>query len=98
MSVNLDDLTKSYADPCLQGDTWGRPQVADASKDGQSRAYRAFGVVLVRRRIAEIGQHAVAQILRDHAAQPVHLARAVGLERAHHLALLLRVEPRREPA
>jgi hypothetical protein len=41
---------------------------------------------------------AVAQILRDHAAQAFDLPSAVRLEGANYLALLLRVEPRREAA
>ena len=35
---------------------------------GEARAHRLFGVLLVRLRVTEIGQHAVAEILRDKAA------------------------------
>ena len=46
-----------------------RLQVPIRIEDRQPRPHGALGVVFVRGRIAEIGQHAIAQILRDHAAE-----------------------------
>ena len=42
---------------------------ATASTRGEAGAHRPFGVVLVRLRTAEVGEHAVAQILGDVAAE-----------------------------
>ena len=86
------------ADARLQGHARSGLQRADRIEDGEPRAHRALGVVLVCGRIAEIGEHAIAQILRDHAAEALDLAGAARLEGADHLALLLRIEPRRERA
>ena len=73
-------------------------QRADRIEDGEPGAHSPLGVVLVRGGIAEIGEHAIAQILRDHAAKALDLARAARLEGADDVALLLGIEPRRERA
>ena len=41
-----------------------RPQRADRLDDAQRRTHGALGVVLVRPRVAEVDQHAVAEQLR----------------------------------
>jgi hypothetical protein len=55
-----------------------------------------LGVMLVGQRIAEIGQHPVAHVLRD---EPTGLADEIGAAaviRADDLAQILGIEPRRE--
>ena len=79
-------------------DARSRLQLRDSIEDREAGAHRSLRVIFVRRGIAEIGEHAVAEVLRDHAAEPLDLGRAAGLESADHLALLLGIEPRRERA
>ena len=62
----------------------------------QPRPDRPLGVVLLGPRVAEIGQHAVAQVLRDVAAEAPDRAGDAGVEGADQLAQVLGVEPRRE--
>jgi hypothetical protein len=53
----------------------------------------ALRVILVRHRIAEIGQQSVAQIIADHAAEPPH-GRFAGLKkRIQNGAQILRIKP-----
>ena len=66
---------------------------ATACDDRQAGAHRALGVVLVRPRPAEIGQHAVAHELGDVALEARDLARDRVLVGADELAHLLGVEP-----
>ena len=61
--------------------------------DGEAGAHRPFGGVFVGLRIAEVGEHPIAQILGDVAAQADDLRRAALLVGADDLAKILRVEP-----
>ena len=86
----------SDADPHLQ------PHRRDGVEPGhllhqlQCRAHRALGIVLVGPRIAEIGEHAVADVLGDKpAAAADHLGNAAVIG-ADDLTQILRVEPRRQ--
>ncbi len=68
-------------------------QRGDGGHDLQGRPYRAQRVVLVRGRVAEIGQNTVAHVVGDGAAiagEGGGAARAVALQ---HLAHILGVEP-----
>ncbi len=65
----------------------------DRSDNRQPGANRPLGLVLVRHRPAEIGQHAVAHELRDMALEARDLAGDGVLVGAQHRAHLLRVEP-----
>ena len=62
----------------------------------QPRPYRPLGVVLVRLRIAEIDQHAVAHVLRHEAAEALHSLGDALLIGGNDLAQVLRVHARRE--
>ena len=44
--------------------------------DGQARAHGTLCIVLVRHGIAEIGEHSIAEVLRDHAAEALDLTGA----------------------
>ena len=67
-----------------------------ACNAASSGPHRPLGLVLVRLRPAEIGEHAVAHVLGDVAAPALdHLGAAV-LIRADHLAHVLGIEPRRK--
>ncbi len=48
----------------------------------------------MRRRIAEIDQHAVAELARDKAAKSLHFRRDLTVIGGNHLPQILRVEPR----
>ena len=48
--------------------------------------------------VAEIGQHTVAEVLRDHATQALDLIGAARLKGADDVALLFRIKPSRECA
>jgi len=67
-----------------------------ASEDRQASANRALGVFLLRVRVAEINQHAVAHELGDVAVEaPDGFAHRL-LIGADHVAHVLGIEPRRE--
>ena len=51
-----------------KGDAGGGIELRHRFDQGEPGTHRALGVVLVRLRIAEIGQHAVAHVLGDEAA------------------------------
>ena len=72
-----------------------RGRLAKAAHDLHRRADGGARVLAVRRRIAEVGEHAVAQVLRDEAARARDLAVADALERAHQVAPLLQLQPLR---
>ena len=59
----------------------------------QSRSHRAFGVVLVGPRIAEIGEHAVAHVLGDEATVAFDQFGATAVIGADDLPQLLGIEP-----
>ena len=84
-------------DPGLQpaSSAWGL-QPSHVFDQLQPGAHRALGVVLVRLRPAEIGQHAVAQVLGDMAVEAADHLRAGRLIGAHDRAQVLGIEPRRQ--
>ena len=63
--------------------------------DGEPGPHGALGVVFVRLRIAEIGEHAVAHVFGDEAALAFDAIRAATMIAADDLAHVLRIEPRR---
>ena len=69
-----------------------RLQPRGRGRDGQCRAHRTLGVVFMRSRPAEIGEHAVAEELRDMALEARDLAGHCVLVRANQLAHVFRVE------
>ena len=71
-------------------------EAADRVDEVEPGPDRALGIVLVRLRIAEIGQHAVAQKLGDVALEALDHPGAAVLVGAHDLAQVLGVEPGRE--
>ena len=64
--------------------------------DREPGADGALGVVLVRVRIAEIGQHAVAHVLGDVSVEARDLAGAAVDRLRMHLAHVLRIQLRRQ--
>ena len=64
------DEARRDADTHLQRDRLARIELGYGLGQGEARAHRLFGVLLMRLRVTEIGQHAVAEILRDKAAGP----------------------------
>ena len=71
-------------------------ELAHSFDQSQSSAYCAFGIVLVRQRIAEINQRAVTQVLRHKpivASDDSSDACVVGRD---HLSQILRIETRGE--
>ena len=74
----------------------GRPggavQPIDALHDGQAGAGGALGVLLAGLRVAEVGEHAVADILGHEAAGAVDQSRGMAVVGGDHLAHVLGVE------
>ena len=68
-------------------------QARDRLRRGEAGAHGALGVVLVRLRPAEVGQHAVAEELGDVAALLPHRLGHGAVVGGHDLAQVLRVEP-----
>ena len=66
------DYDKPGGDPDahLQGNAGGVFELLYGVDEGKSDPNRALGVMLVRPRIAEIGEHAVAHVLGDKATGP----------------------------
>ncbi len=84
------------ADPDLQGRTARRPQLGHGLDQLERRAQRPFGVILMRPRIAEIGQDAIAEEAGDVAAEAVDHRSADILIGANDLAQLLGIELERQ--
>ena len=71
-------------------------QPADRSDQLQPRPYRPLGIILVRLRIAEIHEHAVAHVLRYEPAEALHGLGDAFLIGGNDLAQVLRVHARGE--
>ena len=80
------------ADPGLQRGPGRRGQPAHRRHELEAGPHRPLGVVLVRRRVAEVGQHAVAHVLGDEAAEAFHVRRDAAVVGADHLAQILGAE------
>ena len=72
------------------------PQLGDGADRGQGGAHRPFGLVFMRLRPAEIGQHAVAHELGDIAVEARNLAGHRVLVAPDDLAHLFRIAARRQ--
>ena len=84
------------ADPHQQrGRAARRGRLAKAAHDLHGRADRGARILPVRRRIAEVGEHPVTQVLRDEAAGARHLPVADALERTDQIAPLFQLKPLR---
>jgi hypothetical protein len=59
--VAHDHRARRYSHPCRQRLAARRPQLTDRGQHVEAGAHRPFSVVLVRARIAEINQQAIAQ-------------------------------------
>ena len=66
------DEPRGDADAHLQGDARGSVQLRRRLDERKPSLDRAFGVVFVGLRIAEIGEHAVAHIFGDETAEAAH--------------------------
>ena len=71
-------------------------ELGERALDGERGAHRAFGVVLLRLRVAEQRHQPVAELLQHMAAKPRHRRRGFVEIGADQIAPVLRVEPRRE--
>ena len=83
------------ADPHLQWRRRGGVEPGHRLDQRQPGPHRALGIVLVGPRIAEIGEHAVAHILRDKPAGAFDNRGATSVVDADHRAQVLCVKPRR---
>jgi len=84
----------SRVDADARGERTAEPlaQRAHTVDRGEARAQRPLGVVVVRLRVAEVGEDAVAQVLRDVALVAADRLAASVVVAAHHLAELLDVD------
>ena len=76
------------ADPCREGPAFADAELRDRRDQFQPGAHRPLHLVLVRLRIAEVGEHAVAHVLRDMAAPALdgsHHAAMVGADEVAHV-------------
>ena len=90
-----DDQPGGDADARLQLDRFDI-EAADSVDRAQPRAHRPLGVVLMRLRVAEIDQHAVAHVPGDKAVEPGDHLGDRAVIRGDDLAQILGIEPRRE--
>ena len=72
------------------------PRLSHCRDGGEAGPHRAFGLILVGTRIAEIGQHTIAHVLGDVPFEPRDRARHCALIGPQEFGHLLRIEPRRE--
>ena len=90
------DVTGRDAHAGLQADFGARLEPSDLLDQLKPGAHRPLGVVLVRLRPAEIGEHAIADVFGDVPAPTVDRLGAGRLIGADDLAHVLRVEPGRQ--
>jgi hypothetical protein len=88
-----DDEATGDADPNVQRLGRGEPADRDYREPGMSRA---LGVVLMRLRIAEIDQDAIAHIFGDKAAIAADVVGDAAMAGADDLAQILGIEARRQ--
>jgi len=89
-----DDEASGDANPNVQRLLCG--ELADRVDDRETGAGRALGVVLMRLRIAEINQHAIAHILGDKTAKAADGVGDAAVVGADDLAQILGIEARRQ--
>jgi hypothetical protein len=90
------DQPRGDADPDPQRGTAARAQPADCLGQREPGAYGALGRVLLRPGPAEVGEHAVADVLGDMAPEAHDRLGGGGVVGADDLPQVLRVEPRGE--
>ena len=96
-----DQLADHYqaggdADAGLQRHARDRPQLVDRGDDRERRPDRALGIVLMGMRIAEIDQHAVAEILRDGAVEAADQLGGTAVKGGDDGLQILGIEPVRQ--
>ena len=84
------------ADPRRQRLAAGVAELPDCLDDRKPGAHRPLGLVLVRLRPAEIGQHAIAHVLGDMPVPALDHLGCSALVGADHRAHVLGIEPRRQ--
>ena len=84
------------ADARLKGHVGSGLQRADRVEDGKAGAHGPLSVMFMSCRVAEIDEHAIAQILCDHTAEAFDLICAARLKGADDIALLLGIKSRGE--
>ena len=80
------------ADARLQMLRGGGLQARRGGGDGERGTHRALGLVFVRLRPAEVGEHAIAEELRDMALKARNLARHRVLKATDQLTQIFRIE------
>nr|WP_237050947.1 hypothetical protein [Microvirga ossetica] len=88
-----DYQARRYANTSVQRVQAGREcNAGDPFNKGQPRANCAAGLILVGLRVAEIGKHPIAHILREEAIEPGDGTGAGLLEGSENASILFRIE------
>ena len=88
--------TQSRSDPHLQGSAGDGFELRRRFEEFEPCAHRAFRVVFMGLRIAEIGQHAVAHVFGDETAVALNACRRAPMVGADDVSHVLGVEPARQ--
>jgi hypothetical protein len=91
-----DDEAGGNADPRVERDLGAELEAADRYNQRQPGANRTLRIILMRGRIAEIDQHAIAEVACDKAAKTPHLCRHLAVISGNHCPQILGIELRRE--
>ena len=91
-----NDGARRNANPNLQSIADIGPELCYCIDDFQCGAHRLDGTILLCDRIAEIGQHPIAHILRNHALVASYDCTNSGLIRRHHPPHVFRIQTRRQ--
>ena len=94
--ITDDYEARGDTDTHLQRGRLARIELGHGFDQGEARAHRLFGVLLMCLRVTEISQHAVTEILGNKAAGPGDHLGATAVIGADDVAQLLRIEPRRQ--
>ena len=86
----MDADTDRQPDACVPRQA--RIELSHSRHQAKTGAYRPLGVIFMRLRIAKVHQEAIAQILRDIAAEALDHRRTGFLVGPHYLPQVLRVE------
>jgi len=94
--VTDDDHAGCNSNPHLQGLPGRKQELADLRHEIEPNPHGAFSIVLVRLRVAEIGEESVAHVSGDIPAHPSDHRGATSLEPADHVAQVLGIERGRQ--
>src|SRR5262249_40215269 len=83
-------------DPYSQSRSRAVTKLCNSRDQCQPGAHRALGIVLVRLRIAEIGEYAIARVSSDEPTRPGDLLGTAAVVGANDFPQVLSIEPCRE--